>query len=371
MIETIGKAVIIVDQKNLTMDEFQAKLSEMFDTKIREMGLDKVDRKNAIFPTKEDPEGDGLKKLTKTERVASFMKAIVFGDTAVAKALSEGTAGDGGYLVPTEFRAVVVEKMLKEAVIRPRATVIPLNRDKMEIPTEATSVTTYWKAENTILTESNPTFDQIVLNTNKLTGLSKMSRELFADSAVNIMDYLTSLWARKFAQAEDTAFMAGAGTTEPTGIRTYTFTNTTPQAGASLTGDDLIDLFYLLPSQYRRNAVWLMNNSIIASVRKLVDLQGRYLWTDGLGDAPATILGRPVLEQNDIPTNLGGGGDESEIYLGDLSKYVIGDREQMGVETTTQGAGAFEYHQVAMKMWERLDAQLTLEEAFAQLTAVK
>lgn len=360
-----------MDTKTISMEDFQKQLSDLFDSKMKEMGLDKVDRKSAIFPTKEDPNGDGLKKLTKTERVAMFMKAVVFNDLVTVKALSEGTAGDGGFLVPAEFRAVVIEKLLKEAVIRPRATIIPLNRDKMEIPSEATSVTTYWKAENSPLTESNPTFDQIVLDTNKLTGLSKMSRELFADSAVNLMDYLTTLWGKKFAQAEDTAFMAGAGTTEPTGIRTYTFTQTTPQAGASLVGDDLIDLFYLLPSQYRRNSVWLMNNSIIASVRKLIDLQGRYLWTDGLGDAPATILGRPVLEQNDIPTNLGTGLDESEIYLGDLSYYMIGDREQMGVETTTQGAGAFENHQVAMKMWERLDGQLALTEGFAQLTAVK
>jgi len=358
------------DKKELTMEQFETKLGEMFDAKIREMGLDKVDRKHGIFPTKEDENGDALKGLTKTQRIASFMKSIVFGDLVTAKALSEGTDADGGYLVPKEFRAVVIEKLLKEAVIRPRATVIPMSRDKMDLPAEATSVTTYWKAENAVLVESNPTFDSLTLNTNKLTGLSKMSRELFADSAVNIMDYLTSLWARKFAQAEDAGFMAGAGTTEPTGIRTYTLPSI-PQAGASLKADDLIDLFYALPSQYRRNAVWIMNNSIFPTVRKLIDLSGRYLWTDGLTDAPASILGRPVLEQNDIPTNLGTGLDESEVFFGDLSYYVIGDRESMSVETTTQGAGAFEYHQVAMKMWERLDGQLTLPESFYLLSGVK
>lgn len=353
--------------KEVNISELESKLSDMFDAKIKKLGLDKVKRKAVIGGTGK-ADGD-LSKLTKEERIAKFFSAVVFGDDATAKQMSEGVGADGGFLVPTEFRAVVVEKLLKTAVIRPRSTTIPMSRDQMEIPAEATSVVVTWTAENAALTEDNPTFDQIVLNTNKLTGLSKMSRELFADSAVNVMDYLTGLFARSFAEAEDTAFMAGSGSGEPTGIRTYTFT-TISQAGATLDADDIIDLFYTLPSQYRRNAVWLVNNDIIAAVRKLVDDQGRYLWTDGLNEAPATLLGRPVLEQNDIPTNLGGGTNESEIFFGDLSYYLIGDREQMGVETTTQGAGAFENHQVAVKVWERLDGQLSLTDAFVLLDAV-
>jgi HK97 family phage major capsid protein len=179
------------------------------------------------------------------------------------------------------------------------------------------------------------------------------------------------MFAKKFAAEEDLKFMTGAGTTEPTGLRTYTVTDT-PQAAASLVGDDLIALFYSLPVQYRRNAVWLMHNSIIKLVRQLKSvIDGRYIWTDGLADAPATILGRPVLEQNDIPIDLGTGTDESEIWFGDLSYYLLGDRQTMEVETTTQGAGTFEKHQVAIKLIERIDGQLGLTDAFAKLSAVK
>jgi HK97 family phage major capsid protein len=360
-----------MDDKTLTMDEFQKQLGDMFDSKIREMGLDKVDRKNAIFPSADDPNGDSLKDLTKDERIAKFLQAVVIGDAKVAKELAEGTGADGGYLVPVEFRAAVLEKLLKEAVIRPRATVIPMGRDKLEIPAEAGGVTAYWTSENSPLTESNPTFGQIVLNTNKLTGLSYMSRELFADSAVNITDYITRMFAKKFAAEEDLKFMTGSGTGEPKGLREYTVSDI-PQASADLAGDDLIALFYELPVQYRAKGLWLMNNSIIKLVRQLKSaIDGRYIWTDGLADAPATILGRPVLEQNDIPVDLGKGGDESEIWFGDLSYYLIGDRQTIEVESTTQGAGTFEKHQVAMKMIERLDGQLGLEDAFVLLTGVK
>lgn len=78
-----------------------------------------------------------------------------------------------------------------------------------------------------------------------------------------------------------------------------------------------------------------------------------------------------MIEQNDIPTNLGAGTDESEVFFGDLSHYLIGDREEMGVEFTTTGAGAFEYHQVAFKCWERIDGRVGLTGAFVELTGVK
>lgn len=363
------------DKKVMTMDEFRSFFSDLMDQKMRDMGLDKVDRKHGIFPSKEDPNGDDLQNLSKEERVAKFLKAVVFGDNVLAKALSEGTGADGGFLVPVEFRAAVVSKRDLAAAIRPRATVIPMARDQLQVPAEAGGVSANWIAENAAITESAGTgiLAQVTLNSNKLAGLSKTSRELLADSAVNVVDYLAGLFGRKFAQEEDKAFMTGSGTGQPKGVRQYTppTGQSIAQAGASLVADDVIKLFYALPSQYRSGAVWLIHNSRIQLIRLLKDSQNRYLWTDGLNDAPNTILGRPVLEQNDIPTNLGAGTNESEVWFGDLSYYLIGDRNEMTIESTTEGAGTFENHQAAIKVVERVDGQLGITDPFARLTAVK
>jgi HK97 family phage major capsid protein len=355
----------------ITMEEFEKLLGDKLELKIREMGLDKVDAKHAIFPTDEDNNGDDLKNLSKEARVKKFLQAVVNNDSVTAKALSEGTDADGGYLVPDEFRASIVEKRDKAAVIRPRANVIPMGRDKLEMPVENAGITLYWKAENTALTESNPTFANLMLDTNKLTGLGKMSREFFADSAVNIMDYLSRLYGRKFAAEEDKKFMTGSGTGEPKGIHQYTVSQAVAQAGANLVANDIKNLFYTLPVQYRDNAVFIMHNTRIQLLDKLQDTTGRYLWASGLDGRPGTLMGRPVLEQNDLPTNLGAGTNESVIYFGDLNYYLIGDREQMSIETTRDGAGAFETHQVAVKVIERVDGQLSLTDSFAKMTAVK
>lgn len=221
-----------------------------------------------------------LTKLVGVEKCAKWLQAIATGDLVTVKALSEGTGADGGFVVPTEFRAIVVEKLHKMSVIRPNAQIIPMGRNKIEVPTEGSAVTASWKAENTALVESNPTFGQIVLDTNKLTGLAKMSRELLSDTPINLVNYVADQYAKAFAKEEDKAFMAGSGTGEPKGIRTYVI-GSTAQAGANLVADDLIGQFYALPSQYRANASWLINNAVISKVRKLKDADGRYLWTDG------------------------------------------------------------------------------------------
>lgn len=313
---------------------------------------------------------EDINALQGVEKAARWLKALGQGDLVTVKALSEGVGADGGFIVPTEFRAIVTEKLYKQAVIRPNAQVIPMTRNKLEVPVEGASVTATWTAENAAATESNPTFAQVVLDTNKLTGLSKMSRELLADTPIELVNYVAGRFARVFAQEEDKAFMAGSGTGQPKGIRTYTITSTA-QAGANLAADDLISLWYSLPSQYRSNAFWLIHNDVIAKVRKLKDSEGRYLWTDGFGEAPATILGRPVLEQNDIPVNLGVGSNESEIFVGDLQYYLVGDRQTMEVEQSTQSGDAFEKHQLWVKVIERLDGQLALTDAFRKLTGVK
>ena len=311
-----------------------------------------------------------IKNLTGVAKCAKFFQALAAGEMATVKALSEGTGADGGFLVPTEFRAIVVEKLVKTSVIRPNATVIPMGRNKLEIPVEGAAVTASWTAENAAASESNPTLGQVVLDTNKLTGLAKTSRELLADSAINVVNYVAAQFAKAFQVEEDKAFTTGSGSGRPKGINQYTITSTA-QAGASLVADDLVKLFYSLPVQYRSRASWILHNSIISKVRQLKDTNGRYLWTDGFNEAPATILGRPVLEQNDLPTNLGAGSDESEIYFGDVSYYLIGDRQTLEVEQSTQAGDAFEKHQLWLKVIERVDGQLSTADAFRKLTAVK
>lgn len=77
-------------------------------------------------------------------------------------------------------------------------------------------------------------------------------------------------------------------------------------------------------------------------LRKIKDQNNDYIWRDGKGGVggsgesvklPDTLYGYPFYEQNDLP--------QSELYFGDWSMYIIGDRQTMVVQTTTEGGDAW------------------------------
>ena len=51
------------------------------------------------------------------------------------KALSEGTAADGGYLFPNEFMTELVRSLPEFNVMRNYVRIVPMKRDQMDIAT--------------------------------------------------------------------------------------------------------------------------------------------------------------------------------------------------------------------------------------------
>lgn len=348
--------------KDIVAEELKAVLAEHADLKAVS---DASKLQEIADVEKADPEAKAI--------VGKFFAALGDGDVATLKDMSEGVDADGGYVVPTEFRNQLVEKLYKGAYIRRYATVIPMSSDKMDIPVEANTVSVNWTTELATITQGDPTFGIVTLAANMLAGISRQSRQLLADAALNeaIQDYLIRIFARALGLAEDTAFMVGSGTGRPKGIRTYTLTQTVAQAGANLADSDLNNLMYTLPRQYRANAVWIMRDDRVKLISNLRSTDGRKLHPEIDNKENPMLKGYPVVVQDDIPGNLGAGTNESEIYFGDLSFYYIGDRQQVFSEVSTQEGTSFEKHRAAVKVGERLDGQLTLPEAFAKLTAVK
>lgn len=87
----------------------------------------------------------------------------------------------------------------------------------------------------------------------------------------------------------------------------------------SLTADGLIDLLFKLKEQHRKNSVWVMNSMTAATLQKLKNGNGDYIWRMGLqaGD-PSMLLGRPVHYLENMP--------ESMVAVGDFKRgYTIVD----------------------------------------------
>ena len=162
---------------------------------------------------------------------------------------------------------------------------------------------------------------------------------------------------------EEEAFINGNGSAKPTGILQTAEVGITAAKADAITADNLIDLFYSLKSPYRRNAVWVVNDSTVKAIRKLKDNNGQYIWQAALKDGDHdTLLGRPILTSPYMP-EIGTG--TKPVMFGDLSYYWIGDRQ--GVTFKRLNERYADMGQVGFLASKRVDGKLVLPEAIKVL----
>jgi hypothetical protein len=145
----------------------------------------------------------------------------------------------------------------------------------------------------------------------------------------------------------------GTGTGQPTGIFATTGGGTYITAKTK-GADAIIELVYNLKRPYRKNASFIMNDKMIATIRTYKDQNGAYMWQPSLVQGePDRLLGFPVYTSQYAP--------EDSIAFGDFSYYNIGDRGVRSFKQLTElfaGNGMIGY--VAK---ERVDGKLVLPEA--------
>lgn len=284
----------------------------------------------------------------------------------VMNALKEGSDSDGGYLVPDEFENQLIQKLHQENVLRSISHVIQTSSGDHKIPVVASEGTASWLDEEAAYTESNSSFGQVTLGAHKLGTLIKVSDELLNDSAFDLTNYISTEFARRLGDSEEEAFLTGNGTGRPTGILNDSNgakDGVTAAAADAITFDELIDLFYSLKEPYRKNAVFLMNDSTVKAVRKLKDQNGQYIWQPSVQlGTPDMILNRPVFTSQYMPTLSAG----NKIALfGDFSYYWIADRQGRTFKRLNELYAV--NGQVGFLGSQRVDAKIILPEALTTL----
>lgn len=285
---------------------------------------------------------------------------------SVSNALQIGTDSEGGYLVPDEFEKTLVEALEEENIFRQMAKIIQTSSGDRKIPVVASKGSAFWIDEGAAYTESDDSFGQVSIGAYKLGTMIKVSEELLNDSVFDLESYISKEFARRIGAKEEEAFFTGDGEGKPLGILAETGgaqTGVTAASATAITADELIDLYYSLKSPYRKNAVWVLNDSTIKVIRKLKDNNGQYLWQPGLtAGAPDTILGRRIRTSAYMPAVA---SDAKTIAFGDFSYYWIADRQGRSFKRLNELYAAT--GQVGFLASQRVDGKLVLPEAIQVL----
>jgi HK97 family phage major capsid protein len=284
----------------------------------------------------------------------------------VLNALQVGTDSEGGYLVPDEFERTLVEALEEENIFRQLAKVITTSSGDRKIPVVASKGTASWVNEEGAIPESDDAFGQVSIGAYKLATMIKVSEELLNDSIFNLESYIAREFARRIGAKEEESFFIGDGTGKPTGIFNATGgaeLGVTAASATAITVDEIMDLFYSLKSPYRKNAVFVMNDSTVKAIRKLKDGNGQYLWQPSItAGQPDTILNRPVKTSAYVPAIAAGA---KTIAFGDFGYYWVADRQGRSFQRLNELYAAT--GQVGFKATQRVDGKLILAEAIKVL----
>ncbi len=264
------------------------------------------------------------------------------------KSLDIGVPGDGGVTVPNEIDSVIDDTLKTISPIRSIASVVQIGSAHYRKLIAVGGVQSGWAAETAARpTTGTPTFVEIVPPMGELYANPSASQAMLDDAMFDVEAWLANEIAVEFARNESVAFVTGTGVGQPQGYLTYpvaTADDTTRPFGtlqylatgvdgafpATNPQDRIIDLVHALRPPYRQGAVFVMNSTTLAKVRKMKDNTGAFIWQPGLSaEQPATLLGYPVLDAEAMP----------DVAVGSLSLafgnftagYLITERNTTGI----------------------------------------
>ncbi|MCE2890344.1 MAG: phage major capsid protein [Aquidulcibacter sp.] len=263
-----------------------------------------------------------------------------------AKSLSVGVASDGGHVAPPEVQATIDRRIIASSPMRRLASIRTTSANIFRKPIAISAPAVGWVAETGTRTETaTPSLDLLSFPMGEIYAMAAATQTLLDDALLDMDQWLAGEIAESFSSAESIAFISGDGVNKPKGLLAYTAapdaSATWGQLGYLASGvagafpaanpvDKLVDLTYAPKTPYRANASFLMNRRTVGLVRKFKDSSGQYIWQPSLvAGQPATLLGFPVVECEDMPDVNASG---LAIAFGDFEKgYLIVDRADVRV----------------------------------------
>jgi HK97 family phage major capsid protein len=269
------------------------------------------------------------------------------------------TDQQGGYLVPDRFLEEILKIGPEDAVVRPRAQVIPAGYPpdaQIDIPVLAQSahgvyggVEVEWISEGEEKPASKPKFDIKSLKPHEVAGRVVVTDKLLRNARA-FEPMLRDLLRQAVIGAEENAFLTGSGVGQPTGIISHVSNVLVNRAGANaIAYADIVEMYssQLMGGRY----VWIASQTVLPQLMTLTDTVGNLIWQPNARDgAPGTLLGAPALVTGRTPT-LGNRGD---LMLCDLKYYLIKDGSGIFIDALSSGT-YFDHNKTVIKITWNVD----------------
>jgi len=247
------------------------------------------------------------------------------------RAMSAGTNGTGGYLVPTDIEPSVT--------LSADGTNNPIYNLARKVQTTGTSYRVVqspnaawsWDGENTEVSDDTTTLVNTDISLYVAQGFVPVS--FAAQQAIGgVMGVASDVLMGGWNDLIGAALTTGSGSSQPVGIIKAldgTSSELSPATGETFAVTDVYATLEGLPARHRRNATIMAHYNTIADIRQFATDDGHALLAR-LGDGtPERLLGRPLVENEDMDDSstidAAATADNFILLAGDFQHYVIAE----------------------------------------------
>jgi HK97 family phage major capsid protein len=286
----------------------------------------------------------------------------------------------GAALVPTIWASDVIDRARNfAAVLKAGASIVPMDAKIIQIGRLTADPTAAFRTEGSVITASDPTFDNVTLTATSMSALVVGSVEWFQD-ATNVDEIVTNAIAKAIALQLDLAALYGSITTGAGSINLATppnprgvlgalnalapssvlgaATNGTAQTALSYWNEILDTIYTPMDNNEHPNAM-IWNSKAARQYAKAYDSLGQPL------RIPADVSAMETFVSNQIPSYTQGTmtSRATDVFVGDWTQLLVGQRLDLNIQTLTERYA--ELGQVGIVASWRGDVQVARAKAFS------
>ena len=268
---------------------------------------------------------------------------------------TDHSGSDAGLTIPQDIRTAINTLVrqydsLQEYVNVENVTTLTGSR-VYEKWTDITGLANIDDEAGKIADIDDPKLSLIKYTIKRYAGISTVTNSLLADSAENILAWLSGWIAKKVVVTRNKAILG--------------VVDKLPTKPTLTKWDDIIDLQAKVDPAIKQTSFFLTNTSGFTALKKVKNALGDYLMErDVKSPTGYSIDGFAVKEISDrwLPNASSG---VMPLYFGDLKQAVtLFDRQQLSLLSTNIGGGAFETDTTKVRVIDRFDVVATDTEAF-------
>ncbi|MDA1958185.1 phage major capsid protein [Bacillus cereus group sp. BcHK114] len=245
-----------------------------------------------------------------------------------------GTA-QGAAIIPENVHNGIVQKLEELSPAFGQAMKFPSVSGSLKIPRETALADAGFVGEGADIVEIALNIGEVKLEQKRVGAAIKLSNQLIHDAAINIVDYVQILLARRTVAAIENSMFNGTGVDSFNGIvpntgvqeKTFTLAGTDAQKV-----DNLLDAYNSIHPALLPGAAWYMSPAFFGVVSKMKDGNGHFYVQNGEvnGRPIRALFGTPIY----VTKHLAGGsvGGEKPCVFGNITEsYGIMIKKGMGL----------------------------------------